>query len=1116
MSVPKEKLLSTHLFLILSVMLLVFMALAWPVNVKLFLSTTAAWDSHDYEYVEINDRKSFIQEFTRKGEYLDSIELYIDGIVSGQQGSAQIALLEYSGFPVAEYTVPLNRFSNDQFNKIFIGRNLDPDKKYCLRITGADCGEDSFSLGILKKNVHIHGQEDSYYSSLCLSQELAVNYHYKNTMNKTQTMMWWLMLGIIWLILFTIYLNFSWTEVLLAVTRTEIVAQITAAAGIVSAFCMAAALSPAVKAEKSFRTLWPSFLIWSVFIWLALLLKHRLSGRQPRLKRFTKKLLPLLTVLAVSLVIRIPMLDTMQRWDAGEYYYWLGTACENYDFTLQSVFDEFRLCTHSNLGFSLIMAIGEFLNPRGITGVLALNLILTLLAIYCMYILLKEHWLKCGPWTAAGFTLMISFTPIFLGTFSYLNTDYLLALYFIFLLFTDYKEWHVLSWLTAVLLSQCKETGVLIILGYYGLKILFDFFSENGSIQKRALKMLRKSSVWISVMTGAVYAATIFKLGSIITWVQKDSKGVIASPSELKMNYFGFRSEHIIHRMKQYFISNFAWIITGMILCCLLFLLIKSFRTRRQYNLKKYIGYIGAMLGFGLFGVVYITAGLNRYNILFAVGWSIAGVILYYHAFDSIYSLRKNAVFILFISALFFVQSFWNIDAISSKIFKEAKISGKNSMLFTDYERGNAVYYGDGLVNNYQYSWIDKALDKFMREIEYNENAAVLLPREEATGLHINGNGKVYIVSWDQEKQKRVIRKGSKTETEIQVVNEEAISGALPYAYDPETVSEDDFPANVYIPIFKYYGVEEDKILSEIEELYYISQKKKIRCYGGELEYYHGVRKDHFCGYSIQKAVVQMPETEIFTKKDLNQEYIKKIFRQLQTPENLIYRLVYQKCVKESEKASPDRKLLQPGDRVRAQVKIKDPSGNYLRTGYLGNYENSDYTFELGSGQYLDGIEEALIGAELGRTIIVRCIIPRGYLPAIKYEGQELEFHIMPFRIIETVSLNTDNITRLYKDTKEALEQKKLKETASVLACYLDFDSLNYPPRDLEKELEEVLGYYKIFLLNAGISEQEFLTEFLRMEKEDYQKALTEIAKLSIKQEYILKRLLTYRTYLQK
>lgn len=159
-----------------------------------------------------------------------------------------------------------------------------------------------------------------------------------------------------------------------------------------------------------------------------------------------------------------------------------------------------------------------------------------------------------------------------------------------------------------------------------------------------------------------------------------------------------------------------------MILSCLLVLLIKSFRTGRQYNLKKYIGYIGAMLGFGLFGFVYITAGLNRYNILFAVGWSIAGVILYYHAFDSAYPFTKNAVFILFISALFFVQSFWNIDVISSKIFKEAKISGKNSMLFTDYERGNAVYYGDGLVNNYQYSWIDKALDKFMREIEYNEN----------------------------------------------------------------------------------------------------------------------------------------------------------------------------------------------------------------------------------------------------------------------------------------------------------------------------------------------------------------------------------------------------------
>ena len=1083
--------LKNNLFIALNIILAVLFLLAWPVNIKPFSFTVANQKDEKVKYAEIREGETFVQEFPRKGEYLESIELLIKDIAPEQTGNIRITLCDGQGSLLAEQKIPLAELINDTFNKVSVKKNLEEDADYFLEIASDGCGEDQFSLGIFEKEKE--------------KQEAVVIYHYRNTMNRIRTLMWWLLLGIIWLLLVKLFFDSSADKIKQTLSSPGTIAQAAVVIGIIACFCLASALSPAVKAEKSLRTLWHVFLIWGILIWLLRLLKNRVEWKNYMPKTAYRKYMPVIFVLFINAIVRIPMIGTMQRWDAGEYYYRLGTACENYDFTIQSIFDNFRLCTHSNLGFSLIMAIGEFLNPRGIAGVQVMTLILTLLAVYCIYCLIKDWWLRCGPWLAAGFTLPISFTPIFLGTFAYVNTDYQLALYFIFLLFAEFKGWHILSWLAAVLVSQCKETGVLIILGYYGFRILSDLFHEKGNVIRRLLLLFRKSSVWIALMTGAVYAATVLKVGRLATWVQNADAESSLSWSNSEINCFGFRPDYIIHCIKQYFILNFAWLITGAILCCILIILLK----KQHCSVQRYTGFIGAMLGFFIFGLVYITGGLNRYNVPFVIGWSIAGMIIYYYAIGRSVSGRANICFILLLSIAFFVQSFWNIDMISSAIFRKAAISDKNSILFTSYEYGNAPYYGDGLVNNYQYSWTDRALDAFLRKIHYSRGMTILLPREENAGLHINGNGNVYTAVWNQEKQKRTMRGAAPDdETVIHTLSEPSLFGSLPLKYTKEMISADELPENVYIPFLKYYDVDKQKILSETDTFYYAGESGSVSSYGGTIEYCHRVKKDEYEGCHIWD-VINKDSGKTFFKDSMDDTFMAQILNQITVDEDLAEALAYKKYKKEYKEEASKRNVIQRYDVVKADMRIRDRSGKYLGLGYVGNYDNSDYTFELGQGKYLDEIEDALIGKELGGTVKITCAIPEEYLPAPEYQGQELDFYITPFAILKKAVIDPNSIDRLKKEARRELENEQIKEASMSLAYHMDYDSLGYSVQRLQKEITKVERYYKKYLISSGISRQSFITDYLQTDEKAYQQALEETAKLSLKKKYICRKILS-------
>lgn len=99
-----------------------------------------------------------------------------------------------------------------------------------------------------------------------------------------------------------------------------------------------------------------------------------------------------LIIIIIVALCRIPMFTQIQRWDGGIYYGAIMRACSNFDFTIKSVWENFRLAGHYTLGYAFFMAIGEFLMPGRVTGVLFITLIMTVGALVCVYRLLRFYW----------------------------------------------------------------------------------------------------------------------------------------------------------------------------------------------------------------------------------------------------------------------------------------------------------------------------------------------------------------------------------------------------------------------------------------------------------------------------------------------------------------------------------------------------------------------------------------------------------------------------------------------------------------------------------------------------------------------------------------------------
>ena len=534
-------------------------------------------------------------------------------------------------------------------------------------------------------------------------------------------------------------------------------------------------------------------------------------------------------VSGICIILRLPMFTSLQRWDGAVYYGMLHAASLEFDFSVNSVWMYFKLANHPTFIYTFFMLIGEFLFPGKATGVLLVSLLMTTAAMICIYRMLRGYWCRMKRIWALLFTTIISVIPLFYGTFSYVNVDYTLILFFIFLMYSDYREQTLMMafWTMSLLLN--KETGWVIVAGYY-IAYLVRLWKESNHTKFRQKAADVFSDGIVKIMVAGALAISIYVvLQGGLGWFNTGSGQRLFATREsideigTSVNAFGFYPAYILHRLAQIFVLNFTWIPTVVIISALIFLAISKLRGNpiRRKKIRNIGGIIGALALFVAFSVLYITAALTRYTVFSSVAVWLLALLFCYSVFFPVWPQICIKCFSGVILLLLLVQSFIYIDPFSNLIFRRVD-SGRGKLLATNMQfvRGD-----DSLVNNYRYRYLDPLLDKMLAQAGYHRNMQIVTWDGEAGIGRLWGYG----LFWDTEKQKRFFDD-----------NVSGMENVIPFS----TVALEELQGGnglgqeALIYFLPFNRESEEEYLASLREHYQVSERREVSNWGGTLSYY--------------------------------------------------------------------------------------------------------------------------------------------------------------------------------------------------------------------------------------------------------------------------------------
>lgn len=443
-------------------------------------------------------------------------------------------------------------------------------------------------------------------------------------------------------------------------------------------------------------------------------------------------------VLVYCTAVRIVQIKDMPYWDGLLYYNMLRNACDKFEFTVSSFWENFIFAAHPTLAFAGITAIGEFLWPNEYGSVLIVWLVVTLIAAFCAYRIFQKIFSDSAWWYPVMAACILMSTPSVLGTFSYYQPDMGLICFFLFLVYSYLYHKNVLMFFSMLLLIMTKEVGIIAVGGFgIGLLIGRICFRQKGETIRKSFFNFLKEPLGISGVIAAVllivYLVFLLASGRGI-WSYKDS---------------GFRiePEFILFKFRQYFVLNFGWIVWGGNL--LLYLMNRRKKEDKEEVLEKNImlSILGTAVAQMIFFIVYVTFALPRYHVLI----DLCGVFLL------LLQLGKNfrnkdvcrekekwqMAAVLGIGVLFLGEAYLTLDPLALRMMKNNS-TGKSNVIVENYKGGG--WQTDYTVYNHHYSYLTAVYNQILRAVGYHEGMDVIVwSQPQNYGIM---NGAYY---WDSE-----------------------------------------------------------------------------------------------------------------------------------------------------------------------------------------------------------------------------------------------------------------------------------------------------------------------------------------------------------------------------
>lgn len=204
---------------------------------------------------------------------------------------------------------------------------------------------------------------------------------------------------------------------------------------------------------------------------------------------------------------------------------------------------------------------------------------------------------------------------------------------------------------------------------------------------------------------------------------------------------------------------------------------------------------------------------------------------------------------------------------------------------------------------------------------------------------------------------------------------------------------------------------------------------------------------------------------------------------------------------------------LEEGEVVEKDLVTIDFEGKIEGVPFEGGQSN-DYTLEIGSGTFIPGFEEQLVGMKIGETKDISVTFPEDY--GREDLGNKEAVFTVTVKVIKRKELSPlddefakdvsefDSLEELRADLSNKLKQAagdraKYQLRSEVIAKAVENAEVDIPPEMVESRVEEMLGSMEQRLMSQGVSMENYL-KYTNSNMDDMRENLRPDAERNIKQ----------------
>lgn len=183
------------------------------------------------------------------------------------------------------------------------------------------------------------------------------------------------------------------------------------------------------------------------------------------------------------------------------------------------------------------------------------------------------------------------------------------------------------------------------------------------------------------------------------------------------------------------------------------------------------------------------------------------------------------------------------------------------------------------------------------------------------------------------------------------------------------------------------------------------------------------------------------------------------------------------------------------------------------------------YVLEIGSGTFIEGFEEGLIGVNVGDTVDLNLTFPEDYQSA-DLAGADVVFTVTVNKIVKKAetdydtltdeyvssNLNYESVDALYNDTKSYMESsndqnRELAEREAVLNKLTENSKVAIPDGLLDMKTDQYIQQFTAQNCKDGKTLSDYLSANYNMTEEDFKSTITNEMENNLEDEMVLEAL---------